>query len=76
MTYTVRGEQYVAVQAGYGGAAITVGPAPESSAASRYENINRIIAFKLDGPAVPLPPTLAPVHFEQPPEQHASEASI
>jgi quinohemoprotein ethanol dehydrogenase len=27
MTYTVNGEQYVAVQAGYGGAAITVGPA-------------------------------------------------
>ncbi|MBS0373926.1 MAG: PQQ-dependent dehydrogenase, methanol/ethanol family [Proteobacteria bacterium] len=76
MTYTVRGEQYVAVQAGYGGAAITVGPAPESSAASRYENVNRIIAFKLDGPAVPLPPALPPVRFEQPPEQHAGEASI
>ena len=34
-TYTVGGEQYVAVQVGYGGAAITVGPIPASSAASR-----------------------------------------
>ena len=34
-TYTVNGEQYVAVQAGYGGAAITVGTIPPSSAAAK-----------------------------------------
>ena len=38
MTYSVDGVQYVAVQAGYGGAGFTVGPFPPSSAALRYEN--------------------------------------
>jgi len=32
-TYAINGEQFVAVQAGYGGTAITVGPIPPSSAA-------------------------------------------
>ena len=56
MTYAIDGEQYVAVQAGYGGTAITVGPIPPSSAARKYQNTNRIIAFKLGGGAVPTPP--------------------
>ena len=56
MTYSIDGEQFVAVQAGYGGTAITVGPIPPSSAALKYQNINRIIAFKLGGGAVPTPP--------------------
>jgi quinohemoprotein ethanol dehydrogenase len=76
MTYTVHGEQYVAVQVGYGGAAITVGPAPASSAASRFENVNRIIAFKLDGGVVPPPKALVIPPFEQPPPQTASAARI
>ncbi len=76
MTYTVRGEQYVAVQAGYGGAAITVGPAPASSAASRYENVNRIIVFKLDGGTVPPPPPLVIPPFEQPPARSANAEHI
>ena len=66
-TYTVAGEQYVAVQVGYGGAAITVGPIPASSAASRYENANRILVFKLGGGAVPKPPAVAPDPFVEPP---------
>ncbi|MFX5472330.1 hypothetical protein ABTD76_18655, partial [Acinetobacter baumannii] len=71
-TYTVNGEQFVALQAGYGGAAITVGTIPPSSAAVQYQNINRIIAFKLGGPAVPTPPVrVAPVR-EEPPKQTAS----
>jgi quinohemoprotein ethanol dehydrogenase len=55
MTYAVDGVQYIAVQAGYGGAAITVGSIPASSAALKYQNTNRLIAFKLDGGAVPTP---------------------
>ena len=35
MTYAIGGEQFVAVQAGYGGSAITVGPIPPSSAAAQ-----------------------------------------
>ena len=76
MTYAVNGVQYVAVQAGYGGAAITVGPIPPSSAASKFENVNRILAFKLDGGSVPMPAARTEMKFEQPPEQKVSESLI
>jgi len=76
MTYAVGGEQYVAVQVGYGGAAITVGPIPPASAALKYENVNRIIAFKLGGGPVPTPPRLIPVPFPEPPRQTASRTRI
>ncbi len=76
MTYAINGVQYVAVQAGYGGAAITVGPIPASSAAHRYDNTNRIIAFRLDGGPVPTPPPRVDEPFPQPPEQSADEQSI
>ncbi len=75
-TYTVDGEQYVAVQAGYGGAAITVGAIPPSSAATRYLNTNRIIAFKLGGPAVPTPPPYSEAKIQQPPPRTATRESI
>jgi len=76
MTYAVDGRQYVAIQAGYGGAAITVGPFPPSSAALKYENVNRIIAFKLGGGEVPLPAARVDEPFAEPPQQHATQAEI
>jgi quinohemoprotein ethanol dehydrogenase len=76
MTYAVRGEQFVVIQAGYGGAAITVGAIPPGSAARKYENINRIIAFKLGGPAVPTPPPRSEPPVPKPPAQTAGQASI
>ena len=76
MTYAVDGVQYIAVQAGYGGAAITVGSIPASSAASRYLNTNRIIAFRLDGGAVPTPALRPDEPFVKPPEQKASAAQL
>ena len=76
MTYAVNGEQYVAVQVGYGGTSITVGPIPPSSAALKYQNTNRIIAFKLDGGAVPTPPARTEPAFPKPPEQKATQAQI
>jgi quinohemoprotein ethanol dehydrogenase len=76
MTYSVNGEQFVAVQAGYGGTAITVGPIPPSSAALKYQNTNRIIAFKLGGGAVPTPPARVEPPFAQPPAQTATKAQI
>src|SRR5260370_30713400 len=76
MTYSVNGEQFVAIQAGYGGAAITVGPIPPSSAALKYQNINRIIAFKLGGRAVPAPAPRAEEPFEEPPIATATKAEI
>ncbi len=76
MTYSVNGEQFVAIQAGYGGAAITVGPIPPSSAALKYQNINRIIAFKLGGGAVPAPAPRVEEPFEKPPIETATKAEI
>ena len=76
MTYSVGGEQFVAVQAGYGGTAITVGPIPPSSAALKYQNTNRIIAFKLGGGAVPTPPVRVDPPFEKPPAPTATQAQI
>ncbi|HET9391432.1 MAG TPA: PQQ-dependent dehydrogenase, methanol/ethanol family [Steroidobacteraceae bacterium] len=76
MTYAVHGEQFVAIQAGYGGAAITVGTIPPGSAARRYENTNRIIALKLGGPAVPTPAPWSEQPVPKPPAQTASQASI
>ncbi|HMK87491.1 MAG TPA: PQQ-dependent dehydrogenase, methanol/ethanol family [Steroidobacteraceae bacterium] len=76
MTYAVNGEQYVAVQAGYGGTGIAEGPIPPSSAAVKFENTNRIIALKLGGGAVPTPPARIDEPFEKPPEESASAADI
>ncbi len=76
MTYAVNGEQFVAIQAGYGGTAISVGAIPPSSAALKYENVNRIIAFKLGGGAVPLPPPRVEEPIPKPPVQTASQAQI
>ncbi len=76
MTYSVRGVQYVAVQVGYGGTAMTVGPLPPQSAAMRYENVNRILAFRLGGGAVPMPPAISDTQFPPPPAQTASAADI
>ncbi len=75
-TYAVNGEQYVAIQAGYGGTGIAEGEIPPSSAAVKYENTNRIIAFKLGGGPVPTPAARAPEAFEKPPQQTAGPDAI
>lgn len=76
MSYAVGGEQFVAVQAGYGGVAIATNTIPASSAALKYQNVNRIMAFKLDGPPVPTPPPFAEAPVPKPPAQAADEAHI
>jgi len=53
MTYEIGGVQYVAVMAGFGGA--LGGTTPPGTAAYRYGNAGRILAFRLDGGAVPIP---------------------
>jgi len=75
-TYAINGEQFVAVQAGYGGTAITVGPIPPSSAALKYQNTNRVIAFKLGGGPVPTPAARIEEPFDKPPAQTAGHAEI
>ncbi|MEE8128913.1 MAG: c-type cytochrome, partial [Vicinamibacterales bacterium] len=53
VTYSLAGEQYVAVLAGWGGG-VTVGFDAGVSAASGYENPGRLLVFRLGGDA-PLP---------------------
>jgi quinohemoprotein ethanol dehydrogenase len=76
MTYSIGGEQFVAVQVGYGGTAITVGPIPPSSVALKYQNANRIIAFKLGGGAVPTPAPRVEERFAKPPAATAAKSQI
>jgi quinohemoprotein ethanol dehydrogenase len=59
MTYRIKGVQYVAVAAGWGGGGWPY--VPPYSAAYRYGNANRLLVFRLDGKAVPLPKPLPPL---------------
>ena len=76
MTYEVHGVQYVAVQVGYGGTAMAVGAIPPHSAAMTYENVNRILVFRLGGGAVPMPPKRDDPPVPKPPVQTAAAAQI
>jgi quinohemoprotein ethanol dehydrogenase len=74
MTYGAKGEQYVAVMAGYGGAGSLY---PKESAAYHYGNAGRIVAFKLGGTAVPIPPAMpAEEAFPTPPAREGSRDQI
>src|SRR6202167_1310680 len=75
ITYTVRGEQYVAVLAGWGGVFPLVA-GEVSFKSGRVRNISRMLAFKLDGRAglPPLAPYEEPVL--NPPASTASAAEI
>ena len=52
-TYSVEGEQFIVVLAGYGGAQLD--EFLEGSAARKYGNAGRIVAFRLGGGKVPVP---------------------
>jgi len=75
MTYMVDGVQYVAVMAAWGGGGWF---APhDTSAAVKRGNQGRIVAFRLDGGAVPLPPLLGdPPPIPEPPPHTASAETI
>jgi quinohemoprotein ethanol dehydrogenase len=75
VTYTVKGEQYVAVLAGWGGVFPLV-TGEVSFKSGRVRNVSRMLAFKLDGKGSlqPLPPVEEPVL--QPPASTASAAQI
>lgn len=59
MTYTVRGVQYVAVMAGWGGGGYPF--VPRYSAAYTRGNMNRLLVFKLGGGKVKVPDLLPPL---------------
>ena len=75
VTYSVNGEQYVAVLAGWGGVFPLV-TGEVSFKSGRVRNVSRMLAFKLDGKASlpPLPPFEEPVL--NPPASTASAAAI
>lgn len=74
-TYTVDGVQYIAILAGAGGGGWNVWT-PEN-AAFHKGNANRILAFKLDGGATPVPPDLPPPGpLPEPPAQIGTAADI
>lgn len=68
MTYRVNGVQYLAVMAGYGGGLLFL-PFPPDSAAYKYGNEGRIVAFRLDGAVTPKPPLATDLQPPPPPEK-------
>ncbi|MDE1924049.1 MAG: PQQ-dependent dehydrogenase, methanol/ethanol family, partial [Gammaproteobacteria bacterium] len=74
-TYRVQGRQYLVVLAGYGGGTLA-SPFPGGSAARRFGNAGRILAFSLDGAAVPLPAPVHPLPFPRPPPREGDAARV
>jgi PQQ-dependent dehydrogenase (methanol/ethanol family) len=75
VTYTVDGEQYVAVAAGYGGGIMYLGYLEEAAIAD-YHNEGRVLAFKLGG-ATPMPNNTARAKLlPQPPALEASAEEV
>jgi quinohemoprotein ethanol dehydrogenase len=75
MSYEIDGVQYIAVLAGGGGGGWQV-PRP-AMVSFRRGNDNRILVFRLDGGATPIPPEVAPPGpLPEPPAQTASAEDI
>ncbi len=73
ITYALDGVQYVAVIGGFGGpqqGAFGAGLAP-----AKYENFERLMVFKLDGGATPLPPPAVPPAPQPTPAPIAADAA-
>ncbi len=75
ISYRIDGVQYVAVLAGYGGNAINY-PLGTTTAAYRYDNEGRIVALKVGGGTVPLPPELKDEPFPEPPPREGTRAQV
>lgn len=68
MTYSLNGEQYVAVLAAWGGGGYPY--VPRYAAAYSRGNLGRLLVFRIDGGPVPIPPELPPLTVaEAPPAQ-------
>lgn len=73
MAYEIGKQQYIAVLAGYGGSAMIYDP---HTAAYKYGNEGRLVAFKLGGGAVPKPAPVEPQAFPQPPPRPTDRALV
>ncbi|MFK8021019.1 MAG: PQQ-dependent dehydrogenase, methanol/ethanol family [Pseudomonadales bacterium] len=75
ISYSVDGEQYLAVMAGWGGPAFNTLQGNE--ALLKYENQGRLLSFKLGGGQVEMPHPVPPRGpFPEPPSIEASAATI
>lgn len=64
-TYSLDGEQYISVMAGYGGAPTCC--YPNDAVFHDYENLGRILTFKIGGTDTPLPPKTKQITTPAPP---------
>lgn len=74
-TYRVGGVQYIVVMAGFGGNYVNY-PLTKDMAAYHRDNEGRVVALRLDGGAVPLPPELPAEPFPPPPPREGTPAKI
>ena len=74
-TYRINGIQYVVVMAGYGGNAVNY-PILDNTATYHYDNVGRVIAFKVGGGAVPVPAKYEPIAVPKPPAHEGSAAQV
>lgn len=73
-TYSIDGQQYIVVMAGFGGALVSM--PGESAAMNKYQNIGRILSFKLNGGPIPLPPVRVRDTAVPEPPKSAADASM
>ncbi len=74
VTYTVDGEQYVAVLAGWGGAYAITADGDLINRKAPVRNISRLLVFKLGGKAtLPAEPELAALPLDPPPSKASPE---
>ncbi|HMG89081.1 MAG TPA: c-type cytochrome, partial [Chryseolinea sp.] len=73
-TYSIDGEQFVVVMAGFGGATLPF--LPDLAAAHKYENNGVILSYKLGGTDTPLPPAVSAITVPRPPDHVLSDAQI
>ena len=74
ITYTVDGEQYVAVLAGWGGALALAADGGVIAKDRPVRNISRLLVFKLGGTAkLPAAPELAALPLDPPPSRASAE---
>ena len=74
VSYSIDGEQFIAVMAGYGGAP-TFGY-DKSAVMHRFQNYGRILAFKLGGKETPIPPKVIEIKVPEPPQIDIDKATV